>query len=147
MTIRINTRVSWEGDDFLRNVVDPSVDIALGNVAAAGANLSAASMPGAGASAVAGQGGRLKYTSSLPGQPPGVRTGRLRGAQNWAQLGKGRWAFGTDVKYGRYLEEGTSRMAARPYLTLAAKRLKSRAQGIFARSMAREMARRAGGAS
>ena len=143
MTIRINTRVDWRGDEFM-GIVDESVDIGLGNVAAAGASMAAQSMPGAGASAVPGQSGRLRYTPSLPGQPPGVRTGRLRGAQNHAKLGRGRWAFGTDVNYGGFLERGTSRMAARPYLAGAAQRLKTRAQGIFSRSVAREIAKRAG---
>ena len=56
---------------------------------------------------------------SLPGNPPGVRTGNL----------KDRWTFGVrggsgkitvfgepGVNYAGYLENGTTKMAARPYV-------------------------------
>lgn len=56
---------------------------------------------------------------SVPGSGPAVRTGRLRGSITW-QLGRdaaGLYAvIGSNVEYAGYVEIGTERMAARPYL-------------------------------
>jgi hypothetical protein len=56
---------------------------------------------------------------SVPGFGPAVRTGRLRGSITW-RLGtdfQGVYAdIGSAVLYAPYVELGTSRMAARPYL-------------------------------
>jgi hypothetical protein len=56
---------------------------------------------------------------SLPGQPPSVRTGRLRGSITW-RLGQDGLSpyvdVGSAVVYAAYVELGTRRMAARPYL-------------------------------
>lgn len=80
----------------------------------------AESMPGEGAAVVAGTGGdtgrRAKYIPSTPGQPPGVRTNRLRGSMAHARIGTLRWAAGTNVSYAKHLEFGTSKMAARPFM-------------------------------
>lgn len=58
---------------------------------------------------------RRTHRASAPGAYPATDTGRLvssikfRGAE-------GSWIVGTNVKYGAYLEFGTSRMDARPWL-------------------------------
>lgn len=56
---------------------------------------------------------------SIPGFGPAVRTGRLRDSITW-RLGSdssGPYAdIGSAVLYAPYVELGTSRMAARPYL-------------------------------
>ena len=53
--------------------------------------------------------------ASLPGEPPRRRTGRLaRSITHEVTPTTAR--VGTNVKYGKYLETGTSKMAARPYL-------------------------------
>lgn len=56
---------------------------------------------------------------SEPGQGPGVRTGRLRGSITW-RLGRDAVSpyadIGSAVFYAPFLEQGTSRMAARPFL-------------------------------
>ena len=64
------------------------------------------------------------FTHSVPGNPPFKQTGHLRRSITWElaykslQIGAvGR--VGTNLKYGRYLELGTRRMAARPYLRRA----------------------------
>ncbi len=58
-------------------------------------------------------------SGSEPGQGPAVRTGRLRGSITW-RLGVdelGLYAdVGSNVEYAIFVETGTSRMAARPYL-------------------------------
>lgn len=56
---------------------------------------------------------------SAPGNPPGVRTGDLR--RNWTMYssgGGGNGVFGimSGMYYSGYLEHGTYKMAARPYV-------------------------------
>jgi len=65
-------------------------------------------------------GGRGKsHIPAPPGEPPHVDTGRLRRSitheievTDKGVIGR----IGTNVDYGRYLELGTSRMKARPFL-------------------------------
>lgn len=56
---------------------------------------------------------------SVPGSGPAVRTGRLRASITWA-LGfdsEGQYVdVGSNVEYAAYVELGTDRMGARPYL-------------------------------
>jgi HK97 gp10 family phage protein len=58
-------------------------------------------------------------SGSEPGGGPAVRTGRLRGSITW-RLGKDAISvyadIGTSVFYGPFVELGTSRMEARPFL-------------------------------
>lgn len=59
------------------------------------------------------------HVPSQPGRPPAVDTGRLRASitHDMGSDSAGLVArVGTDVTYGRHLELGTSRMAARPFL-------------------------------
>ena len=53
---------------------------------------------------------------SSPGNPPGVRSGDLR--RNWTMESGGEdlIAIRSGMVYSGYLEEGTSKMAARPYV-------------------------------
>jgi len=57
---------------------------------------------------------------SAPGEPPHKQTGRLR-ASVTHEVDKGEMTarVGTNVKYGLYLELGTSKMAPRPWLRRA----------------------------
>lgn len=61
-------------------------------------------------------------TGSEPGGGPAVRSGRLRGSITF-ELGHdahGPWArIGTNVFYAPFVEGGTSRMAARPFIVPA----------------------------
>lgn len=56
-----------------------------------------------------------KHTASAPGQYPATDTGRLVGSVK-AIISGTTAIVGTDVKYGAWLELGTSSMAARPWL-------------------------------
>lgn len=56
---------------------------------------------------------------SQPGQPPHLRTGTLNRSidqETFRKAGTFVGRIGTNLKYGRYLEMGTTKMGARPYL-------------------------------
>lgn len=54
------------------------------------------------------------FTHSAPGNPPYKQTGRLRASIAWELRGvTGR--VGSNVRYARFLELGTRKMAARPF--------------------------------
>jgi len=67
------------------------------------------------------------YTASAPGEFPAVRTAALRTSIRviaqvhiFSSVGPiARGIVGTHLLYGLYLEEGTPRMARRPWLTMA----------------------------
>lgn len=76
--------------------------------------------------------------ASAPGQPPAVDTGRLRSSiahlverELLAWVGQ----VGTDVKYGAYLEFGTTRMAARPFMLTTLERIRPQLLIIFAATL------------
>jgi hypothetical protein len=59
------------------------------------------------------------YTASSPGEPPAVRTGRLRNSIRYAIFGSGLQLLGrvgTSLDYSAHLEYGTRNMAPRPFL-------------------------------
>lgn len=78
---------------------------------------------------VAFDGERIVKTSfssgrSLPGQPPGVDTGKLRAGINTKKLRLMLYSINTgDTEYAPFLEFGTTRMAARPFMGPAAKEI------------------------
>lgn len=56
---------------------------------------------------------------SVPGSGPAVRTGRLRSSITWRVEADGTGLYadiGSAVSYAKFVEMGTERMAARPYL-------------------------------
>lgn len=79
-----------------------------------------------------GDNGNLIYGAnpSTPGSPPNVQHGRLRGSVAW-EIVNGVARVGTNVKYGRWLELGTAKMAARPWLRRALLEMKSKIQAAL----------------
>jgi HK97 gp10 family phage protein len=62
-------------------------------------------------------GQRPPHRASAPGEPPASDTGRLLGSVEAVFFDGGLAAeIGTGLDYGRFLEFGTSKMAARPWL-------------------------------
>lgn len=61
----------------------------------------------------------VPHHPSLPGNPPAPDSGNLRKSIHYTVEGSGKdtvGRVGTDVKYGKYLEFGTSRIAPRPWI-------------------------------
>jgi HK97 gp10 family phage protein len=78
--------------------------------------------------------GRLVYGAnpSAPGEPPHKQTGRLLGSVAWevdknSLVGR----VGTNLDYGRFLELGTQKMAARPWLRRALREMTARVKAIL----------------
>lgn len=77
-------------------------------------------------------GTNVTYTASAPGEPPAVQTGRLRQSvateiSNDGMVGK----VGTDLEYGRELEQGRSNMAPRPWLKPSFEQSENEIKQIF----------------
>jgi len=114
------------------------------------------------------RGGKI-HRASVPGQPPAVDTGRLRASItfNWSGSGRGRAPIqnpsketksndgvgepvagrhevvvvvGTNVKYGRYLELGTTKIKPRPYLRPALENNRARLERIIYNTIQRGLA-------
>ena len=77
------------------------------------------------------------FTHSVPGNPPYMQTGLLRSSIAWefvkgpsnTELAR----VGTLLKYGLYLEKGTRKMAARPYIEVNLRKHASTVSDILSR--------------
>lgn len=56
------------------------------------------------------------HQASAPGEAPATLTGTLQKSVKYNVRGSSEVEFGDKVYYGKYLEEGTKKMAARPHL-------------------------------
>lgn len=56
------------------------------------------------------------HRASAPGQPPADRSGDLRRTSGYRVYGSSKMEFGDRMPYGKFLEEGTSKMRPRPHL-------------------------------
>jgi len=73
---------------------------------------------------------------SAPGEPPHKQTGTLRrSVAREVDAASLRGRVGTNLKYGRWLELGTQRMAARPWLRRALAECAVAIRAIFTRPM------------
>lgn len=75
---------------------------------------------------------RRVHTASAPGQPPMSDTGRLASSIYFTESFGARRGLeaqvGSNVVYARYLEYGTSRMAARPFFRPAVEEMRAKFQ-------------------
>lgn len=82
---------------------------------------------------------RQRFVAAPPGAYPGYRTGTLARSIRWVRpetLGTPmRAAVGSNLTYARYLEFGTSRMAARPWLMRSALEARTGAAAVFAATL------------
>ena len=65
---------------------------------------------------------------SAPGQPPGVDTGTLRASMHRERTGEMEQTISDGVDTGTYLEDGTERIAARPFMRPAFDRAQQRVE-------------------
>jgi HK97 gp10 family phage protein len=72
---------------------------------------------------------------SAPGNPPGIITGWLRDSITIAQQDRYHWILLAGAHYSLYLEFGTYKMAARPFMRPTAVTLRQIAPGIVKRAM------------
>ncbi len=90
--------------------------------------------------AVRGKGKDRWMESSLPGDPPHVRTGTLRSSITTALRRAGREVIIGPTRiahYGEYLEFGTSKMAARPFMGPALEKARPKIPAQFKGSLRR----------
>lgn len=71
---------------------------------------------------------------SRPGDPPHKQTGRLRASIAWELVGAVA-RVGTNLPYGRWLEHGTRKMAARPWLRRALSECRARVLAILSKPL------------
>lgn len=71
---------------------------------------------------------KLSFGSSpsAPGGPPGVDTGALRASITWEDTGTAERTISDGVEYGLWLEDGTEKMEARPFMAPAFGRAQER---------------------
>lgn len=70
--------------------------------------------------------GSVVHTASAPGSMPAVDTGALRASLSHQIIrGEYRGIYFTNMDYAPHLEYGTSKMAARPFMTPAAERART----------------------
>ena len=87
--------------------------------------------------------GAVRHRASAPGDPPASDTGRLLGSIEMVLLDGGLAAeIGTALDYGRFLEFGTSKMAARPFLRPAWERHRKQIVNDVANEMNKALRRR-----
>ena len=79
--------------------------------------------------------------ASAPGEYPMSDTGRLANnvVANLPTSGNISAEVGTNIQYGRYLEFGTSRMAARPWLLPSFNKAKAGVEGKLKRAIERAL--------
>jgi len=87
------------------------------------------------------KGGKLRYGAnpSRPGDPPHKQTGRLLASVAYEVsrklLGQVSARVGTNIKYGRWLELGTRKMKARPWLRRSLNEMLAAIRAIMRRPM------------
>jgi len=68
---------------------------------------------------------------SSPGQYPGKDSGYLQPRVTWQKVHDLLMLWGTNVKYGKYLEEGTLKMKSRPWMTMTNEQAQKQVERII----------------
>ena len=69
--------------------------------------------------------------ASSPGEPPAIRTGDLKNSAEKKRFNKTTWGVRYLTKYANYLEFGTYRMRARPFVRPAQARIQKQFRRVF----------------
>lgn len=114
---------NWQGDARMRdyrNTLERRMNVITQKLAAATAKNLGRSGGARSGRFYRRPGGGISYQASAPGQFPAFVTGTLqRGVRGHVETGRGKitgFVAVRGVKYAKFLEFGTSRMAARPFL-------------------------------
>jgi phage gpG-like protein len=101
------TRVAmeWYGDQFLARVT-AAAEGALDTTASALEGEVIRTLAKTTATAESRRGKRLRFRASMPGTPPGSRTGHLRNSITWNRSGDLKRRVGTNLEYARIHELG-----------------------------------------
>jgi HK97 gp10 family phage protein len=75
--------------------------------------------------------GARTHKASSPGEYPNTDTGALVRSIYWRMVNTLTAHVGTPILYGKYLEYGTSKMAARPFIKPTWADMKQRSQTLF----------------
>ena len=89
-------------------------------------------------------GRKNRHRASSPGEAPANLTGNLQKSVDFVVHGSDQMIFGagnTDINYAGYLEEGTKRMAERPYLKKSLEENERNAEKYFERGIKAELRR------
>lgn len=80
-----------------------------------------------------------RHQASAPGEAPANLTGMLQRSIGYKTQGAARMEFGARAKYGGFLEDGTRKMKARPYLLPAIYKEQKNMLSIFERRIKQEI--------
>ena len=116
-----------------------AIDEGVRDAARVASELATDSMPGAGAMTTVTKTGRRVYQPSTRGNPPGERTGLLKGSMGFERIRLGQWRYGASARYALYNELG-----GRPFLFPVVRKKANRLEAAFARTAAARMQRRTG---
>ena len=157
------TGIKWYGDKLVSKMEKLQVQALKMCGALLERDIKLSMKPGTGNEYI--RGGKI-HRASAPGQPPAVDTGRLRASItfNWSGSGRARAPIdnpsketkpsdsvgepraerhavivvvGTNVKYGRYLELGTTKIKPRPYLRPALENNRAKFERIIYNTLQR----------
>lgn len=84
---------------------------------------------------------RIRHKASVAGEAPANRKGKLRRSLDFVVNGWESMDFGYEQDYGKWLEEGTKRMKARPALFLNAVKNKTRMGSFFRQEIDKHITR------
>lgn len=125
--------VKWDETEVRRVIRDETVKL-LGAAAVVVQNRARELLSVTGTGGEGGKKRRYGSNPSRPGEPPHKQYGHLRrSVAREVDRATLTARVGTNLKYGRCLELGTVRMAARPWLRRALAESRERIAGLFAR--------------
>lgn len=144
-----SVRLDWHGDEF-KKVAREGVAVGLNKAAVIAQDRAIVNFGTSGGGVVSKtKKGRNVYAPSPAGGFPGIRTGTLRRSVN-VDLASPKdlvARVGTNLKYGRMLEEGTRDMPARPWLFRSVNPVKAKMLNKLVDAATNHIARKFGGAA
>lgn len=133
MVAQVRVRVVFNDLPELQRRVPRVVDDAVQAVAREGERIVKQSMQQSPANGIAYDRGAGVHVASSAGNPPRIDTGTLLNSINTNRVKDRVWRVSTGTEYAAWLEFGTERMAARPFMGPMADEISKEAGGIVTR--------------